>query len=581
MLKHLMLSALILTGCGSKTTSGKHSTVQWQLPKNQSLAYRVTAEGSAVIDGMKQAAQNVTGYVFVDVGGDGDANIRLETGQPIFGMTSMALEPGASNFFFPLPQSPMSVDPLVQSLTIKGLGTTATQTSPDIAVTETLTRTADDGKTVRLTFDRKGKAVGETPLGLQLEEKGEGTFDVKAGRYQRLERTTIMTTRGDIAGQKIDMAMTVVFTLEFDDERSKARTQETAQLRGPPVSAEELASYLEANPARVEIARTLQQLTGGQPGAVLFFHLRANPLAIWQAAMALPAEGAEAFVSAVSFYIGRGTPLPQPLIDWFASELPRRPVLENAVAHIPDERLREQLVALAAMSDPDKEWVASQAGDSLAAIDAQKAGPKVLLTTDESQFMQVGMALQAEGQDPRGLVAVLIEVLETSKTSSSPPSDLVQMPLGPICVQWLEGLTSRSFGEDVAAWKSFWKANQSKPYCQWMIEAAGQDTPLLVHNALSRLATCGESREVADYLVARVEKDPGDAGHIAALSLAEHKDRRAIPALIDMLAGDNPQFRTMALVALGNFHTTTLGYDPEGDDVSRAVALRRWRAWAK
>jgi HEAT repeat protein len=62
--------------------------------------------------------------------------------------------------------------------------------------------------------------------------------------------------------------------------------------------------------------------------------------------------------------------------------------------------------------------------------------------------------------------------------------------------------------------------------------------------------------------------------------LAEHKDERAIPVLMDMLADDNSQVRGMALVALAYFHDTTLGYDPEGDTGNRAAALRRWRAWA-
>ncbi|MCP4449459.1 MAG: HEAT repeat domain-containing protein [Myxococcales bacterium] len=576
MLKHLVLSVLVLAGCTSK--SGQPTTIRWQLPKGESLAYKVTAEGGAVVDGEDKGKQDFSGYIYVDVDGEGSANIRLETGQPIFGMTSMALKADASNFFFPLPEAPIAGKPLGQKMTIKGLGNTANQTNPDIEVSETLTKTAADGSSASLNFSRKGKAAGATPLSLELEEDGKGTFDLQAGRYQRLERTTKMTMSGDLGGDSTNMAVTVKFTLEFDAERSKTRTKERAQLREPPVSADELAKYLKANPVESEISNAVRKLSNhGMPTAFLFFHLRANPVATWQQAMALPSEEREAFVSGVSFHVGRGQRLPQALVDWFKAELPKQPALEDAVANMQDARLREQLVPLAALSGPDKEMIARRAGDSLKAIDAQEAGPKALLTADERQFMEIGHALQAEGQDYRALVPILIEVLEKAASSSSTS----KMPLDDLCVQWLEGLVSRSFRKDVKAWKAFWEANKHKPYCQWMVEAAGQDTPLLVNNALSKLSTCRESREATDYLASRAQKDTGDTRHLAALSLAEHNDKRAIPVLIDMLAGDNQQLRAMALVALANFHNTTLGYDPEGDDASRAAALRRWRAWAK
>ena len=97
-----MLSALVLAGCASN--SGQQTTIQstirWQLAKSESLAYRVTAEGSAVVDGENKGDQKFSGYIFIDVDSDGKANIHLETGQPIFGLTSMELKPGTSNFFW-------------------------------------------------------------------------------------------------------------------------------------------------------------------------------------------------------------------------------------------------------------------------------------------------------------------------------------------------------------------------------------------------------------------------------------------------------------------------------------------------
>ena len=560
--KYLILASLVLTACGSKP--GEQSALRWQLASNESLVYRVTGQGSAVVDGDARGAQEVSGYLFVDVDGDGDASIRLDASSRFFGVPSMELNPGGSNFFFPLPESAMTTTgkPVVQSFTIKGLGTTATRTNPD----------TDDGTFVRLTFSREGTAAG----GLVLKAEGTGIFDVKAGRYERLERTTRITVSGDFGGQNGTIELTIDLALEFDADRSKARTKERAQLRQPAVTADELAEYVEANPVESEISRAVRSVANNTPTAFLYFHRRANPVATWKQAMTLSPEQRDAFVSGVSIHVGRGERLPNDLVDWFKSELPKQPALENAVANMQDERLRDQLVSLASITDPDKGWIARRAGSSLEAIDAQAAGPRaLLLTADARQFVAFGLALQARGQDYRALVPVLIEVLEKS-ASSSPTS---KMAVDDICVQWLEGLVSRSFGKDVSAWKEFWEANKDKSYCQWMIEAAAQDTPLLVHNALSRLSTCRESPQATDYLATRVDKGMGDIRHLAALSLAEHEDTRAISVLIDMLAGDDQQLRAMALVALANYHNTTLGYDLEGDDAGRAAALRRWRAW--
>lgn len=571
----VLLVAILVAGCHSGSKQPR--TLRWQLTRGHSLAYRMTAEASAVVDGKDQGARKLSGTLFIDAGDDGEAHIHLESEQPIFGQRAMVLVPGRSSFFFPLPESPLAGEPLAQSFTIKGLGTTATQTNPDIAVSETLEKTADNGELVTLKFSRRGKAAGNTPLDVALESRGKGTFDVKAGRYQRLERTAKLAMSGKLGDQRVDMSMSVAFTLELDLDRSRARTRERATLRASPVSVEELARYLEAHPASAEIAKAVRGFDHGMPTALLAFHLRANPVATWKQALTLPAEKRERFMSGVSFYFGLGRRLPKALVDWLVATLPEHPSLQNAVANMQDERLREQLVSLAALSGPDKELIAKRARDSLRAIDARRKGPRTLLTTDPSRFMELGLAFQAEAQDQRALVPVLIEVLE--KAAASPSGS--KMPLDDICVQWLEGLTSRSFGKDVEAWKRFWRANKDKPYCRWLIEAAKQDTPALVNNALSRLASCRKFPEATEYLAARVEKDADDTGQLAALSLAEHRDRRAIPALVDMLAGDSPQLRGSALVALASFRDTTLGYEPEGDDAGRAAALRRWRAWAR
>jgi HEAT repeat protein len=112
-----------------------------------------------------------------------------------------------------------------------------------------------------------------------------------------------------------------------------------------------------------------------------------------------------------------------------------------------------------------------------------------------------------------------------------------------------------------------------------MIEAARQDNQILVQNALMKLAWCRGHPGAADFLAAALEDRR--TGDFAALALAEHGDRRAVPRLLDVLAGDNLALRGRALVALASFHETTLGYDPEAGSAARAAALRRWRAWTR
>ena len=178
-------------------------------------------------------------------------------------------------------------------------------------MSETLKRTASDGKTVGLSFERSGKGAGGSPLKIELDDKGRGSFDVENGRYQRLERTTKLRMHGDFGGESFDMAVTVDSVMEFDAERSKARTEAVAQFREPPVSADELARYLAENPASAEIARAVREFGDGGPGALLVFHLEANPIAIWQQAMKLPADQIEEFASVVSFQMTGSPPLPR------------------------------------------------------------------------------------------------------------------------------------------------------------------------------------------------------------------------------------------------------------------------------
>ncbi len=562
-----MLSALLVAACDSKRQRYQ-SPVEWQLSNGESLAYRISAEWTTGAGGDQKDRRNSSGYLFVDVDSDGEARIHQDVRH--FGLSSMELKPGGSNYFFPLPESSLTGNTLVQSLTIKGLGSRAA--SPDIKVSETLTKIVDDGKVVRLNFSRTGKVTGHTTFGEDLEEEGHGTFDLTAGRYERLERTT-KTKSGPFGGAN---ATLVRLTLEFDLEQSKVRTKRFKQFHQPPISAEALDEYLKVNPAESEIAKAVRDLHNGVPRTFLSFHLRANPLATWKRAMAMSPGEQRVFANgALKGHLESGERLQQELVSWLKSELQKSPALENAVAGIQDERLREQLISLTSLNDPQKDGIVRRAVESLEVIDAQKAGPSVLLNAEGHQFTRFGLALQAEGQDYRALVPVLIQVLEKALASPSASFDG-----GDFSARWLQNLMLRPFGKDAEAWKGFWEANKTKPYCHLIIESAGLESEWLANKALSKLATCHDSREVTDYLAARVENDRGETRHFSALSLAEHRDKRAIPVLIDLLAGDNQQLQAMALVALANFHNTTLGYTPENDDESRAAALRRWRAWA-
>ncbi len=580
----VMVFCAVWVACSARTEALPPQAIAWNLANNASLAYRFTADATAIVDGIPEAARHLSGFIFVDVDGRGDATIRVEAGQGILGNRVFELQKSSSNFFFPLPGASIGTTPIEQSFVVKGLGTTVARSNPDIQVVETLTRASASSTTVRLAFARTGTAIGPARVHVELKDNGEGAFSLSLGRYESLQRTTTMRVDGEgIRGNSQTMLVTVRSRLAYDSGRSRSRSQKLARHGGASVSSVELARYLAANTSAAEIDAAVRRLNGGRPSAKLLFHLKAAPVSTWRKAMSLPTERREAFVLAASSRFGHGNRLPAPLLAWFIRELPHYPVLAAAVASIPDERVRPQLERIVSRSGSapggNAKWNEIRARASLATLAAQKVGPKALLSAEGKSFVRIGHALQADGQDKRALVPVLVEILKRANTSPS-TARTAGVDLGDVCVQWLEGITGRSFGKDVGAWHRYWTANRSKSYCQWMVDAAGQKNLLLASRALARLASCADHPGASDLLAKRAEGREPISRRIATLALAQHTDKRALPRLLTLLASASETDRATAFIALANFHDTTLGYEPNADNVSRDAALRRWRAWA-
>ncbi len=559
----------------------------WELPAGESLAYRFEATLRASDRGQSEDTLEVSGYVFVDIDDAGAAVVHMEAEPPIADAGSVAFEDALGRFLFPLPEKPLGDEAVEQSFVIEGLGTTATQSSPDLALDEVIEAGDRDGDRVTLSFSRRGEDAGESLVEVELSDEGEGVFDIGAGRYEALERRSVIAMESAMGGEHIEIETKATWSLTFDAERAAERTRARAERRARATEGLDLDEYLERYPASAEIERAAEKLAAQNPGADLLFHAVANPVETWSHAMSLDEGEATAFTSTVALLYREGEPVPDELIEWIKRALPDTPNLTIAVAQWPDARLRPELEAFAAGdaalpedSAYDSELIAEAARETLDALARGEASPRDLAEASPEEFLQLGMSLMAGDRDPRPLVPVLIDAIEESlREAASTPG--AQAHRAELAVQWLEGITSRSFGMNVGGWREFWAENQDASYCQWQIDAAEQDREALVSNALGKLGACEGVDEAAEVLAEHTGASRRAVSLVAARALAELEDPRAIPALFDAMEHGAAQERAQALVALARFHSTTLGFDPQADEDARAAAIARWRAWAE
>jgi HEAT repeat protein len=69
------------------------------------------------------------------------------------------------------------------------------------------------------------------------------------------------------------------------------------------------------------------------------------------------------------------------------------------------------------------------------------------------------------------------------------------------------------------------------------------------------------------------------ARNAAIIEAARANDQSRIPDLIRMLRSDDPATRLLASETLETMTGQTMGYDPEGPEHERQVAIDRWRDW--
>jgi hypothetical protein len=584
----LMGVALAIGACKRATSTASPEPIElaWELSAGESLAYRLEATLRAFDRGHAEETEEIVGYVYIDVDDAGAAVLRMEAEPQMADTGSVALEDALGRFVFPLPEGPLGDRPIEQAFVVQGLGTTATQSSPDLAIDEVIERGDKDGDRIGLRFSRRGGDVGESLVDIELSDEGQGVYDTAAGRYASLERSSEISLESSMGGDRIEVAMKLTWSLEFDAERTAQRTRERAERQAHATEGLDLDEYEERYPARLEIERAAEALATHEPGAVLAFHAVANPVDTWTHAMSLDENAALRFASRIAMPYQLGERAPDELIAWIKRALPDTPNLSLTVAQWPDARLRPQLEELAAGravlpegSTYDPDIIAELASRTLEELARQDVSPHDLADVDELEFMEVGMALMAGSDDPRELVPILIDTIESSLREAAETLS-GQASHAQLAVQWLEGITSRSYGMDIGGWRAFWAKNQDSSYCQWQIDATEQDREALVLNALGKLRACGDVDDAADVLARHAEGSRRTMSLVAAGSLAEFGDPRAIPALLDALEEGAPLERAQALVTLARFRSTTLGYDPEADEATRAAAISRWRAWA-
>lgn len=581
--------AMTLAACPKEQPAPKGPILRWKARAGESLVYRYAmVQHHRAAQAKEPEKSSEKGELRVDWGTSGRAWLIAKPGRVLkIDEAALELTAAKNSLLFPLPPGPLTAKGDEHAWVVKGLGGASNLANPDQRVRETVRLVSADRRTARVAWTRTVDVVSPPqPKTLRSKqhalEKGQGTFDLAAGRYVALQTTQTVTYELDIgAGKPRSGTLKTAFKLTLDLARSKARTALRRRMEQSARTAERgVAEYVRQHPASAELRGVVDEaLKGDLPvGTPAFaFHATANPLGLWREGLAShrSAEERERFVRALSLLQSipaASSALSDEVVALLRPRVAGEPALQRLVAGLPDPRWKTALEALASAQDPQ---ISERARKSLSELAAEGQGddPRALRAraADPGAFAELGHRLILGDRDPKALVAVLIEVLEAKDT---PPFSRQ------LCVQWLEGITRRVHGDDVAAWQAFWRQNKDRPFNAWLVDVARSGSPLLRINALMGLGQQPPSRAGLQELLAGLASPLARVRLNAAAALASWRDGRAVPVLLELLAHPTVGFRQTAFVQLARFHDATLGYRPEGPEEQRAAALGRWRGWA-
>lgn len=569
-----------LSAC-SKPAGRKGPLLRWKLRAKESLVYRYELERSRTLTSGKTHTEKERGELRVDGNKDGEARLVFEPARAFAMMpeSQLKLVHDKDSLLFPLPPAALTRELQRHTWQIKGLGGASNVAVPAFEVKDEVKLLGVEAGVARLAWTRKiGLVMPKVTKALQMtqtiEEQGTGSFDLKAGRYISVsakQKTEFELGTGGKERKRGVLLGSLQLTLDLP------RSQQRTALRKTGAEPPDVAAYLRQHPMAKELRAVIDAWLKAKqpmPTAALYFHLQAHPRRTWLEGLAShrSAKDRQAFAQGMTLVYASGKKLPDSVVLLLRGRMAQEPAMQAFVAQRADPRLAELHRILSRSKD---EALAKRARRALGKLEqrARQASPQALLALakDPRAFVKAGHHLLFSSADPKALVEVLIRILKRKDTATFNRQ---------LCVQWLEGIARRALGSDVAAWEAFWQQNKARPFSAWLVDAARQKTPLLRLNALMGLATQLPFRAGLKELLSGLKASEDRVRLQAAVALARWRDGRAVAVLLAFLEHSQAAYRQTAFIALAAFHDTTLGYDPQGKEAERTLALRRWKAWA-
>ncbi|MFK7984993.1 MAG: hypothetical protein AB8I08_03105 [Sandaracinaceae bacterium] len=385
----------------------------------------------------------------------------------------------------------------------------------------------------------------------------EGLFDPAHERYIRMRSecsTSLDTSGSGLSGRAMEARGRSRFEASFDEEAAALRRASLA--RYPTLRSEArdgLDAYLAAHPVESEITRALDA------GNLPLFYTRSHAAEVWTAVLDN---------------------------DRYHPLFPRL-TMPYFLGGLPDEVVP---VLLARLDDPDvARFVAGSTDPELrAAVERLAAGEAGVLRERAAETL---LTASRQPADLRGMALNELAMYGTRMLAVAPPERyvpvlidiLAEAPDGPrsaIVVQWLEALTLRSHGRDVAAWQGFWTEHHDRPHRAWCLDAAESSVPLLRAAAFRSLAA-QDPGDPARALLTTALADPAEGVRdAAARTLLVWGDRAAFAHALRALDSFSLARRRVGFDMLTYFGEHALGYAPDAPEEERVAAIARWRAWA-
>lgn len=558
------------------------TTVELALPEGEALVYRTVGETTCSRRSpmdlpaperrpieLTLTLERRAGQVFTSASG-GPIPVRAASAND---------EATIRQLLFPTPHTPVSAEGGARDeLLLRGEGSNVGQRA-SLVLARTWSIAEESERQLVLRMESAGSADdqdGAIVANATRHASWQLVYDPTQQRYTRVERQTrhIVSLENPSTGGTREIECISALRYELDAEASAVRSAELATMAEEAAAAR--ASYdtyvAEHRPAD-EIAATLASLTGRPDRARLGFYLFHDPLALWRDALRSAQRESFIQVTLVHYAVN---PIPPEVARLFLEDGDVR--LQAAVANSRLPELVPSLEWLAAEAESDE--VAERAQDSLDLITAHSLPAMRVLARqssvefwEEFQLILLGRSMGGSGVDMSGAAAVgWMELVLDALPTAEPLERIAALDL-------LEELSGQQLGDDVTAWRDFLAEHGDEPLARWLEEPARAE-PIHAARALRMAAALEPTEALVATAIAQLESPARATRMEAAHALSAWGDARGSAALVELLMSPDVETRRLAFFALAEVADNPLGFDPEGPERQRAVAVARWREWS-